>query len=110
MTFQLFCKNVESCWLCLIVHEAPGNVRKTAFQFFVKMERLAASASSCMRHRYSCEKRHFSFFFFVKMERLAASASSCMRHRYSCEKRHFSFFVKMWKLVGCSSSCISYRE
>ncbi|KRY93936.1 hypothetical protein T11_11548 [Trichinella zimbabwensis] len=29
--FQLFCKNVESCCLRIVVHEAPGNVRKTAF-------------------------------------------------------------------------------
>ncbi|KRY97478.1 hypothetical protein T11_4775 [Trichinella zimbabwensis] len=80
-SFFLFCKNVESCWLCLIVHEAPGNVRKTAFQFFVKMERLAASASSCMRHRYSCEKRHFSFF--VKMWKVVGSALLCMMQRDS---------------------------
>ncbi|KRZ63794.1 hypothetical protein T10_7843 [Trichinella papuae] len=24
--FHLFCKNVMACWLCLVVHQAPGFV------------------------------------------------------------------------------------
>ncbi|KRY94298.1 hypothetical protein T11_11682 [Trichinella zimbabwensis] len=44
------------------------------------------------------------------MWKLAGSALLCMRHRDSCEKRHFNFFVKMWKVVVSASSCMRHRE